>query len=917
MGRTSRSVRVLAATLAAALFCPPAVLATPTGVLAGVAGVSSEAADFLYQLAVEYRDEGQPEDAIHELRKLLLLHPHHERARRLLTSLEAQRQTDRERTLQETLTAAEQALSARDRAMLEALSKAGMPPPSDVPQPEPALLAVPAGPSQPPASGFDPVGRLNEQIAPLRISGAVRSGFGATSEDFELWEANGDLNERNFRIAFGEDKFNTFDPNIFSRLRVNLDTAEQTGWQFHSNVTVDPWSFVGTTDKVTVIGTTPSDQVDLQLKWWSATNTAINESFLTVHNGDGFSTPEIEVKDGKTVPTRVTSTFGNVFQIPELEIDYTFQPIRSFWTGYQTDEVDFRVFPLALEDQALTSDDPLALSNHHIYWEPSPWLEAWQPGELNEGATPDDFTRGVWSDDLAFFTRDSDLTRLTALRGTSLEWEPGQGTTLQAAFASPKGLWEPYSSFDSFVGMTRLKQVLLDDRLAVGGLYTTRWGYHDRRRDATNHVYSMDATVTPIDGTTVETQAAFSQTLQDRTGLAEFEQEGWAWHTALKNAWWGERLTSRLFFTHMEASFDPGLASYRQTRDDQFWGRHLHLKRRLRLVDRMHPGSPVPINDIMAVRIGDGVDVGRDTFGIRLAGSFLDDAVQPLFDLRNVHTANGKYVETVYRNENTVKPFSWFTGKTLFLYHDLPDTTAGKDPHLVNDDLNAFVDNAAITGGLDPSLMTFSLGGEVALSKDLALWSAWERTNDVTVSNDHFPRGLLNDSNFRTFTDDGTVIREKLPFLYSQGLFPLPPYPWFDVFKAGVYVSPIEEVEFALDWTRNEFKQAGQIDDHLNHIGFTAAVAPVNRLVVIGRYVASWAVDVARLNAGETTKAESHHNLYAQVRWLISDDSSLSAEYGVGGLGSGATLIGFDPLGDWYPTLDTVHLVRVLYSNEF
>ena len=81
--------------------------------------------------------------------------------------------------------------------------------------------------------------------------------------------------------------------------------------------------------------------------------------------------------------------------------------------------------------------------------------------------------------------------------------------------------------------------------------------------------------------------------------------------------------------------------------------------------------------------------------------------------------------------------------------------------------------------------------------------------------------------------------------------------------------------------------------------------------------VASWAVDITRLNAGETTDAHSHHNLYAQLRWLLSDDSFLSLEYGVAALASPATLFSTDPIGDFYPTLDTEHLLRILYSNEF
>lgn len=783
-------------------------------------GASSEAADFLYHLAIEYRDAGRFDDAIHELRKLLLLRPQDAKVRRELAALETRRRAGRERAMTESLGQAERTLTAREAAMLEALSRAGQP---VGPSPEPGLPMEETVEPGLPTGGL--VSRMNEAIAPLAVSGEVRSTVGATRDDFIAWEANGDLNERNFRVFSGPFRYNTFDPRTFSRVRVNLDlpapsdarqagTPEATGWQLHSNVTVDPWSFVGTSQKVTVVGDTPTDQVELQLKWWSATNTAINETVLTARNGDSLATPEIEVNEGRTAPTSVTSVFSNVFRIPELEIDYTFQPVRWFWTGYQSEAVDFRVFPLGLEDQAVTSDDPLHLSNHHIYWEPSPWLDAWVPGRLNAGASPVDFTRGEWSDDLTFFTRDSDLTRLTALRGTSFQWFPTERTTLQTAVASPKGLWEAYDSLTSLVGMTRLKQSFWDDRLAIGGLATTRWGFHERRRDATNHVYSLDARIAPMEGTALEAQAATSETIQDRTAAAKLDDGGWAWHAALKNHWWGERLTSRLSYTHMDRGFDPGLASFRQTRDDQFWGRHLRFKRRLRLVDAISPPSAMTAGDLEAVRIGDGVDVGRDAFGLRVAGTWWNDRLQPLFDVRNVHADEGKYIETVLRNENVVKPVRWLTAKTLVLYHDVPDTLGGLDPFMIDDDTGARFTNAQMVDGRNPSLWTFSLGGEVALAEEAAVWAAWERSNDTTLATDNFPRGLLNTSNFTTQTHEGTVIRSVLPILYGQGFFPQPPYPWHDIYRAGAYWPPAEALELAVDWTRNEFEFAGQIDDN-------------------------------------------------------------------------------------------------------
>lgn len=920
-------------------------LALAVGLTGHVEAAQTTPQDFLYQLAMEYLTSGQEGEAIHELHKLLLIDPHHAQAQQQLATLERQREMVRDQAIEDAFGRLGQRPTAprgevphigRDIAIEEALRQAGRrPTASAVPhisEPHRPITPVPpvAGewpPTEPreagrgtfddttPDGGYGPIKRLNERLAPLAVSGEARSSLGITRDDVIAQEANGDLNERNFRILSGPFRYNTFDPRIFSRLRVNLDTDETTNWQLHSNVTMDPWSFVGKTERVTVTGQTPTDSVEVELKWWSATNTAINEAFNTLNNGDSIATPEIETNEGRTVATCVTSAFSNTFCIPELDIDYTFQPVRWLWTGYKNEVVDWRVMPLALEDQAIGSDDPLALSNHHIYWEPSPWLDQWVPGRVNVGATPDDFTRGRFSDDLSFFTRDSDLTRLTALRGSTLRWGL-EDTHFQAAVASPKGLWQDYGSFDTVLGMARLKQEFLDDRFHLGGLHTSRTGYTEGKRDSTNRVYSVDSALSPVEGVKWEGQGAFSNSTQDRTGNFKSNTRGWAWHNALTVAMLEDHLTSRAFYTHMDEAFDPGLANYFNTRRDRFWGRHLRFKRKPLAWTAASPVSPVRWEDIEGARIGDGVDIGRDALGFRLTGSLLDERLQPLFDVRNVHQDSGKYIETVWRQETAVKPVRWLTAKTLFIYHDLPKTTAGIDPFLIDTDTGQSLANTAITDGQDPSLTTFSVGAEVAPTNVFAVWAIWERTNDSTAATDNFPRGLLNGSSLRTFTDGTQVIRTTSPFLYGQGFYPQPPYPFFDVFRAGVYVAPIEQLEFAFDATRNEFEHAGQIDDNLNHLGLTTAWAPTKRLVVMGRYVVSWAIDAASMNAGEGAKTASHHSLYGRLTWKTSEDSDLSVEFGEAALGT-SLLFTIDPLGDFYPTLDTEHLVRILYSNKF
>jgi len=498
----------------------------------------------------------------------------------------------------------------------------------------------------------------------------------------------------------------------------------------------------------------------------------------------------------------------------------------------------------------------------------------------------------------------------------SLRWQPLEETSLQAALASPKGLWQEYERFNSFVGMARLKQDLFDDRVSLGGLYTTRWGYNERRKDSTNDVYALDVRLSPWEWLTWEGEGAVSKTIQDRTSPFESDRRGFAWHSALTGQW-GERVSSQLFYTHMDAGFDPGLANYRNTRKDQFWGRHLHLKRRLRLLGLISPSSPFSCHELEAVRIGNSVDVGRDVLGLRLRGSLFDARLEPLVDMRNAHRTDGKYLETVVRQENTMKPLRWLTAKTLFLYHDLPKTIGGIDPFIINADNDRPFRNSLIRDDRDPSLLTFAVGAELSPVDRVAIWGIWERTNDTTAATDNFPRGLLNSSSFTTFTEDGQVIRISEPSLFGQGFFPQPPYPFFDIFRAGIYVAPSEQLEFSVDWTRNEFEHAGQIDDNLNHVGLTAAWSPLKRLVVVGRYVISWAIDITRENAGEGAHFDPRHSLYGRLAWKLTDDSDLSIEFGEAALGLSPALFSVDPFGEFYPTLDTEHLVRIVYSSKF
>jgi len=161
------------------------------------------------------------------------------------------------------------------------------------------------------------------------VSGEILASFGATSKDFYWKRANGDLNEKNWRIRSYtalNNGMNTYDPRIFDRVKLDLDT-DNSNFNLHSNITVDPWSVTGKSNKVT-LQTTGGDLVDVQLKYWSNSGYTINEIAYTLKNGLSFALPEIKVHDDKIQSTTITNGWGDTLRIPEMEIKYDFQPMR-------------------------------------------------------------------------------------------------------------------------------------------------------------------------------------------------------------------------------------------------------------------------------------------------------------------------------------------------------------------------------------------------------------------------------------------------------------------------------------------------------------------------------------------------------------------------------------------------------------
>ncbi|UCB56795.1 MAG: hypothetical protein JSV30_06280 [Candidatus Omnitrophota bacterium] len=782
----------------------------------------------------------------------------------------------------------------------------------------------------------------DEDTSPIKISGEFLVSLGTSDKELIWKEANGDYNEANWRRIDESFGVNTYDRRIYDRLRVNIDTEKEEGLNFHSNITMDPWTFIGKSNKIRATSLVGDESAEIQLKYWSGTRSIINESvdFTT----DVFNIPETKVLDGKVAPFRArgiefAADAFDVVNIPELEIHQDYWPVRELWFDYKSeDKFHFRFFPVAYQDQALSSDDPLKLSNHRIYWEESPWLDRWQSGRVHTDVVPEDFTRGQWEDDLSFFTRDSNMVYLTSLRGYSMKSKPWENLTIESTAATPKGLWQDYDAVDNIAGATRIKFIPQDD-LLLGLIHTFRYGLEKGDRDAENRVVGGDICYNFFSDFHVKGEVAHSWDERDLTQETyDTDNEGNAYKFELKRGKlkeerperWDEEAYAkaepfdyalRLSYTRMDEDFYPGLATYRITRRDPFWGRHIHFEQPYR---EYYGGLYEPTltwDDIRPFRIGDSVDIDREVAGLRLEKAFLGGDLETLFDCRRAHeVSEGKYIETIGRTEADWYASERLLIKFLALYHDLPDTTGGIDPIIYDVDSNKFLLNDEIEDGADPSLKTVSAGFQYGFFDWLSFDCIYERTNDFTVALDDYPRRLLSNPNFTTVTEDGLIWREPAPFLYNNYLFPLPSYPWFNIYKAALELEPNDDLKLRVEFTKNDYKFAGQIDDNINHLGFEADWDITEKLSLQLNYTYARSYNLWKQVNGVADGAleyEKHHNAFVNLNYKMDDKGIFTVQFGEGALMPYSAMFTTSPYSGFIPTLDTAHIIRAYFSRKF
>lgn len=755
---------------------------------------------------------------------------------------------------------------------------------------------------------------------PATLSGEYRLSLGATSKDIIWKDTNADKigipREKNWRYLWGEQRHNTYDPKIYDRLTLDMQTQFDNPFNSFMEITADPWSFIGK-NHVSISSTAGGDTVDMDLKYWSADSRTINEVYRS-RKGNIINLKQVKVGDGKTTvttPTGITDWATTFNPIEPMEINRDYRLIRKLWFDYKQDDYALKFFPLSDDSEALTSDDPLRISNNRVYWEESPWLDEYEPSRIFE---PDSGTfplkKGRWIRRLSFFARDSSdegARRLTFLRGASFKADTG-AYSFETAVATPMSLWDEYYRANSVDAAARFKAPLSDD-LQIGVTLTSKAGLNGGSTEALNQTGALDLSYGLSSHNTIYGEVAGSYTdIQEAKGF-DTTYDGRAVKLGFNYDAAKEKTKgiykNEIYLAHMDNKFYPALSNYRYTRrDEPTFSRHIYFAESK--------------EEDKALIFGDGIDRGRNVAGFKLNAKYFTEKLDTDIKYRNVHKDNGKYVESVMRAESTFKasPDSKLTSKLLTYYKHLPKTHARYDPLIYAKTMYSLTDyfseediyaeNTSIIDNKDPSVGAFGWGGKYDFSEQVSLEGIYERTNDPL----DFPRGLLNDTYVTTEMKDGIVYDKVVPFLYDQNFFDLPPYRYYNIAKSRLIYTPGKEWEFILGYAFNENKHASGIDDNINHFRLEANYIPSDKLTFWFKYIYSRLIDVYKQNKERRSDFyEGHHNAFFGSEYLLNKDESFTLLYG--------EFVGYnDPYQQTNFTLsalDTQHIFRLFYKRKF
>ncbi|NQT22356.1 MAG: hypothetical protein HQ579_02840 [Candidatus Omnitrophica bacterium] len=731
------------------------------------------------------------------------------------------------------------------------------------------------------ASSFVTAYGYDESRSMVKIRGTYGASFGITAEEFLWKEANGDWQEKNWRYISGDLDENTYDPRIFDRYQLEIETDTNTPFNAYTEIVMDPWSFTGIGSET--VYNAWGDRVDVKYKYWENTGKTINETFRT-YNGNFISTSEQKVIQNKVTADRVNS--GLIWQPGNppppfflstnrsVEIDSFFRPVRRLWVEYNEEPVYIKVFPIADQREALTTDDPLHLSNNHVYWAPSPWLFSYDPGMRLSVGVQD----AKWNWDLAWFAEDSNRRYLTYLRGITLGYECKDVATIDATVAAPMTPWQYYGEVDNVPAAIRLKFFPFEN-LQVGSTYTARMGFDKKILRAANQALGFDVAYRwfprmDLYGQYVGTYNAIEHP-NELEHANYVHQENWdhGGKFGMKTSFDmtdNYRFKYDTYFAFMGRDFLAALADYKDTRADREWGRHIWF-------------DPISVED-EEIRIGNGIDINRYVFGF----NFRANIIQRLFDLyvnfRNVHASDtSDFVENVFRLEGVSNPVPNLQLKGLFLNRVYPDSIGDFDPIFRDRYRDEFLRNYMVLDGQEVVVNTFSTGAKLdMLDGKLSVYGIYEATNDPQ----DFPRGILNSVAYSTLVTTETVAQDfnrLINQVYNQNIFDLPPYEYYNIWKAVVTIKPTEDLRIRYEHVTNGNRNyAALYDNNHTHDSIEVSQKVLKNVTIDAGYSRSKIINLRRAidtNAVDM-QYEPHHNIYAQMRVNFKKGQRLVLQFG-------------------------------------
>lgn len=770
----------------------------------------------------------------------------------------------------------------------------------------------------------------------VEISGEYGASAGFQTDSFIWKEANENYQEKNWRYIWGPDTVNTYDPRIFDRYELEIKTNTGTPWNGYAEVVIDPWTFLGKATQTVRNARLPAnrDEVEVEYKYWEATGKTINETYRT-NRGYVVDLPELKVIGDQVsaysqIPTNVivggAASSLNFSRGREVKIDRYWRPVRNLWVDYDDSPLFFRLFPFAEQEQAMTSDDPLGLVNHHIYWMPSPWLYNFDLGQTFNyqiGTRPVYESR--WDHTTSFYAQDSNHNFLTLLRGARASYKVRDVAQLDFSIASPLSPWDLYEDVDSIPAAARLK-ITPNDKIELGTVYTSKMGIHRGAIRANNNVGAVDGKYLIAENTHISGQFGGSYSDYQYSNEVKQGYYGLVYQVGVDSK---ANVDNHKFFwdanfTSMSSRFQPGLADYRDTRNDMDWGRHIWF-------------DPIPQEDA-AIRIGDSIDTNRNVVGANFKANIFDNLADLYCNFRNAHNAyNGKFIENIVRVETTINPMPHVQFKGLYLQRNYPLTTGGLDPFLKDRFTDLPWMNWNIVDGVNADLYTYSAGVKVDMyDEKLTLFGIFEATNDPQdfprkeQSNLAFtplaPLQAVADDTDGWISDSNLLFDRLVPQLYSQDFYGMPLFDFYNIWKGVVIARPVDRIIIRYTHVTNGNRNyAPLLDDNHNHDAIDITYVVFKNLVIQAGYSCSRIINLNRNidTVGADRKFEAHHNVYAQAHYQMKRDHSLIVQFGEYGLlQENLGIFGMKDEGMGYlksrqGVLDTRSIVRLFYQGKF